>query len=282
MLRRLLLFTVVAAALGLLIGRARMPAPETSRTQSAGPLVVLVHGLGSRASDWRDVAANLERDHRVLLVDLPGHGVTRMPEPFGLPEAAAILDRAIADRTDEPVVLVGHSVGGLVAAAEALAHPQRVRALVLVETALRPQFTPAEARDLLASFDRDWTGTLRDVWSSFGRDSVQGAHLAAEAAAMDSAVLRPWIRLALSADLSREAASLRVPMRAVLAPHSWESGESWAHVAEALGYSAAPSVSAGRIDGSGHYVMLDRPDALADEIRRTARGAGLAAFAARP
>ena len=52
-----------------------------------------------------------------------------MPEPFSLDQAAAALDAALASRGPEPVVLVGHSLGGLVCAAEAIQHPQRVRAL---------------------------------------------------------------------------------------------------------------------------------------------------------
>ncbi len=272
MFRRILVFAIVAVVLGLLIGRERGRTPDTSRSQSAGPVVVLVHGLGSGASDWRDVARDLERDHRVVLVDLPGHGVTRMPEPFGLVQAASVLDRAIADRTDEPVILVGHSVGGLVAAAEAVVHPGRVRGLVLVETALRPQFTPDAANAMLLGFERHYATTLRDVWSGFGRDSVQGERLAAEAASVDSAVLKPWIRLALSADLSRDVALLRQPVLAVLAPHSWEPGESWSAVADSLGYARVPRARGVRVERSGHYVMLDQPTDLAGEIRRFARG----------
>ena len=265
---------MVAVAFGLLIGRARTPPADATRSQSVGPVVVLVHGLGSRASDWGAVARDLERDHRVVLVDLPGHGVTRMPAPFGLTQATDVLDRAIADRTNEPVILVGHSVGGLIAAAEALEHPSRVRGLVLVETALRPQLAVADAEALLRAFETDYPGTLRDVWSSFGRDSVQGHLLADEAAAIDSAVLKPWIRLALSADLTRDVARLGVPALGVFAPHTYGPDETWSAVAESLGYAPMPNVTAVRIDGAGHFVMLDRPRMLADEIRRFARHAG--------
>lgn len=258
----------------VVLAAAREMAPPRASTLGAmghGPTVVLVHGLGSRASYWFPVARDLARDHRVVLVELPGHGQAAMPHPFTLDQATLMLDRAIADQGDEPVVLVGHSVGGLVAAAEAVRDPRRVRALVLVEAALRPQFTPRERNALLASLDRDWAGTLHDVYLGFGRDSAQGEALYAEAVRVDRAAMRAWIELALRADLSRAAAGIEAPVLAVLAPHSWDDGERWAAVADSLGYTRIPNLTPLRLEGCGHFVMLDRPQELAGAIRRFER-----------
>ena len=271
MLRRLLLIAIVAVALALVVRRGAGPGTTPAATRSTSPTVVLVHGLAGRASNWRAVDDALEPDHRVIVVDLPGHGIARMPDTLTIAGAAALLDRAVADRASGPVVLVGHSVGGLVALQEALAHPERVAGLMLVETALRPQFTPAEARELNRALSRDWAGTLRHVYRGFADDSARADQLAEQALETDPAALRPWIRLALHADLSHEVADLRVPVRVLLTTHSWGERESWATVAEALGYTRAPGLSAERIAGSGHFVMLDQPQALADAIRRFTR-----------
>lgn len=268
------LLVVLGFTAVVVLAAAREMAPPRASTLGAmghGPTVVLVHGLGSRASYWFPVARDLARDHRVVLVELPGHGQAAMPHPFTLDQATLMLDRAIADQGDEPVVLVGHSVGGLVAAAEAVRDPRRVRALVLVETALRPQFTPRERDALLASLDRDWSGTLHDVYLGFGRDSAQGEALYAEAARVDRAAMRAWIELALRADLSRAAAGIEAPVLAVLAPHSWDDGERWAAVADSLGYTRIPNLTPLRLQGCGHFVMLDRPHELAGAIRRFER-----------
>ena len=270
MLRRLSVATILAAAVVLLM--RSMPAPPPSSAalgaMGRGPTVVLLHGLGSDADDWLPVARDLARDHRVVLVELPGHGITPMATPFALEQAAMALDRAIAEQASEPVVLVGHSVGGLVAADEALHSPKRVRALVLVETALAPQLTRAEADTLLASFDRDWEGTLHAVYSSFGRDSLQGEALWARASRVERASLRAWIPVALSTDLSLDAVLLAMPVLAVLAPHSWEPNESWEQAAGALGCSRIPRLTGIRIEDCGHFVMLDQPRALAGAVRR--------------
>lgn len=76
--------------------------------------VVFVHGIRTSATMWRAQLAFLaERGTAAVAVDLPGHG-TRRGEEFTLHEAFATIDRAVQDAaTRGPVLLVGHSMGGL-------------------------------------------------------------------------------------------------------------------------------------------------------------------------
>ncbi|MFF2632029.1 alpha/beta fold hydrolase [Microbacterium sp. NPDC058021] len=78
--------------------------------------VVLVHGIRTSASMWRaQVAALTGQGVPAHAVDLPGHG-TRMAETFTLDGAFATIDEAVRDAaTRGPVLLVGHSMGGLLA-----------------------------------------------------------------------------------------------------------------------------------------------------------------------
>ncbi len=269
---------LVFAAVALCVLASRGAVPPNPRlvlgSFGRGPTVVLVHGLGSRPAHWLPMARDLARDHHVVLVDLPGHGLSDLPTPLTLTAAASMLDRALSELGDTPVILVGHSVGGLVCAEEAALAPQRVRGLVLIETALRPQFTPADRAALEAALAADYQGTLRATYESFGRDSLQGAKLAAEVSQLDPAMIRPWITLAVRADLSREAAKFTMPVLAVVAPHTWEPGEPWSACAESLGYARIPNLTGLRIDDSGHFMMLDHPRTLANAIRRFSRSAG--------
>src|SRR5207249_11733163 len=95
----------------------------------SGPSVVLLHGFGGAASNWTLVAPVLAGHCRVLVPDLPGHGGSS-----GLPGPAETLD-PYADRVasilDEPAVLVGHSLGAVVALRVASRHPDLVGGLVL-------------------------------------------------------------------------------------------------------------------------------------------------------
>jgi len=76
--------------------------------------VVLVHGIRTSATMWRaQVAAMQERGNPVTTVDLPGHG-SRMAEEFTLASAFETIDAAVQDAAMRgPVLLAGHSMGGL-------------------------------------------------------------------------------------------------------------------------------------------------------------------------
>jgi pimeloyl-ACP methyl ester carboxylesterase len=100
----------------------------------------MLHGLfiGSLASWYFTVAPALARGHRVLLYDLRGHGRSeRTRSGYDLATQAADLD-ALTASIPEPLALVGHSYGGLVALRFALDRPERVRKLAIVEAPLPP------------------------------------------------------------------------------------------------------------------------------------------------
>jgi len=264
---------VALAALALIMLGASSLSPPPAPLSGAlghGPAIVIVHGLGSGVAHWLPTVRLLARRHRVVLIDLPGHGGSAMPRPFSLERAAAGLDLALAREAPGPVVLVGHSLGGLVAAAEACDHPSRVRALVLIETALRPQVDGGERAAALASMQTDYWGFVHEAYRDFGRDRAQGEALYREVAALDPAMVKSWIRLSFSADLSTRMARLECPLLVVLASRSWPRGEPWASAAAALGYAGARRVHALRFEGCGHFVMLDRPADLARAIERFA------------
>ncbi|WP_435745556.1 alpha/beta fold hydrolase [Nocardioides sp. SYSU DS0663] len=95
------------------------------------PTVLCLHGLGSSAVSWQRVADALSSDHRVLAVDLPGHGRSpRAGRSAGMQPNTLLLQRVL-DQVG-PAVLVGHSMGGALAVLQAVARPADVRGLVLL------------------------------------------------------------------------------------------------------------------------------------------------------
>ncbi len=102
-----------------------------------GPLLVAVHGLGGSYLNWLAVAPLLTRRSRLLAVDLVGHGRTPAAgRTADIDGHRRLLDGVLRAACDEPVVLVGNSMGGLVAALQAAADPESVAGLVLIDPAL--------------------------------------------------------------------------------------------------------------------------------------------------
>src|SRR5439155_22578234 len=86
-----------------------------------GPVVVGVHGLGGSAVNWSALAPALTDRCRVLAPDLAGHGLTRsLCRGTGVAANRALLHRFVGSVTGAPVLLMGNSMGGMIALLEAV------------------------------------------------------------------------------------------------------------------------------------------------------------------
>jgi len=105
------------------------------RRSGSGTPIVLIHGVGADLEMWQPVAERLTPFHDVLRYDMLGHGASaKPPGPYRLDDFVEQL-RRVADGLDvRKFVLVGFSMGGLVAQAFTLAAPARVERLVLLNT----------------------------------------------------------------------------------------------------------------------------------------------------
>jgi pimeloyl-ACP methyl ester carboxylesterase len=118
-----------------------------------GPSLLLLHGHEQSATSWRWVIPALARTHRVLALSLPGHGETAPAVGAYAPGCdlagfvAAFLDTL---HIDSPLNLIGHSAGGAIALRLAVADPQRILTLTLVDSAgLGPDVHPLLVLDTL-------------------------------------------------------------------------------------------------------------------------------------
>ncbi len=122
------------------VGETAVPAGHVERrdwnpAQATGPRLVLLHGLAADVQSWAALAAALVRAGRpVTAIDLPGHGGTGI-EAVDVDGAAAVAAAFLDRLGEEPVELVGHSLGGAVAARVARLRPGRLRRLTLIAPA---------------------------------------------------------------------------------------------------------------------------------------------------
>src|SRR4030042_6839219 len=122
------------------------------------PLFVLLHGFAASLYSWQAVMEPVSQSGSAIAYDRTGFGLTERPldwqgqNPYG-PQAQIDLLLGLLDHFDlQEAILVGNSAGGTVAMQFALAHPERVRALVLVDPAVYTSVgVPQWVRPLLAT-----------------------------------------------------------------------------------------------------------------------------------
>lgn len=106
---------------------------NTVELGESGGRVVFCHGLFGQGKNWTAIGKALADDHRVLLVDMPDHGRSPRSARFDYVDYADQVAELLT--ADEPVALVGHSMGGKVAMLVALRRPELVERLVVVDVA---------------------------------------------------------------------------------------------------------------------------------------------------
>ena len=101
----------------------------------AGPPLLFIHGLGSSGRDWMEQVDAFADQHRVIRVDLRGHGRSERPKgPYAMPEFAREAAVLLRQRDAVPAHVVGLSMGGMVALQLAADAPRLVRSLVVVNS----------------------------------------------------------------------------------------------------------------------------------------------------
>ena len=97
-----------------------------------GNAVVLLHGFLENKTMWKDLVPELSKKHRIITIDLLGHGQTEcLGYVHSMEDNAEIVQAVLSKLRIRKTILVGHSMGGYVALAFAEMYPEKVRALVL-------------------------------------------------------------------------------------------------------------------------------------------------------
>lgn len=153
--------------------------PTAALEGGDGPPIVLLHGPGEHAAKWFTVIPDLRASRRVIVPDLPGHGKSNMfaddPDLEGM---IGWLEDLIECTCAEPPVLVGHLLGGAIAARFAAARGELIDRLVLVDALGLSGFQPDPAfESALTGFLSDPTAESHDqLWRhcAFDLDGMRG------------------------------------------------------------------------------------------------------------
>jgi pimeloyl-ACP methyl ester carboxylesterase len=247
--------------------------PTAVVEQGAGPPVVLLHGAGECVGVWAHTLRELAARHRVVAADLPGHGGSGLgAEALDRDRVVAWLADLIARTCDRPPAVVGHGIGGAIAATAAAGGVPVDRLVLEDSTGLAP-FDPAPSfgealqrytteptegsRDALflqcfVDVDRV-RSRMGDVWGPLGAHVLERAQSPAARAALD--VLVPAFALAAIPDA--DLAHITVPTTLV-----WGRDDLMVRLAVAQAASDRQGWPLHVIDGAGDDPAMEQPEAF--------------------
>jgi pimeloyl-ACP methyl ester carboxylesterase len=261
----LLAFLVASlgAALAPPAAHAQPAAPKTMEL-GRGPAIVFVHGLGGTRTDWLPTARKLLARHRVVLVDLPGHGESALPEPFSFANVGEALDQVLAKENPESTIVVAHEIGGRAAMAALAAHPGRARGLMLIDVPLGipAQIDDQQRKRFLDFMDNSFDAVTKMMFGSKGRDTTQSKAIYAVFAQTNPATVKAFVREGFYSDGNKDARALKLPLQLVASSRLWTPDLSSGALLQRMGWGDT-TLAVRRVPEAAFWVMKDQPDTLA-------------------
>jgi pimeloyl-ACP methyl ester carboxylesterase len=256
------------------------------RVGGAGPAVVLLHGYGETGDMWAPMAANLARDHTVIVPDLRGLGLSAKPaggfdKANQAEDVAGVLDALHVSRAD----LVTHDIGIMVGFAFARLHPERTGDFVLIDAPVpgvgpwdeilkNPllwhfRFGGPDMERLVKGRERIY---LDRFWNEFSADPKKFdeasrrhyAKLYARAGAMHSGFAQ---FAAFDQDAADNRAWLETGARLAMPVYAIGGERSFGAQLAGIMRFAATDVTGGEVPGSGHWIMEENPAATVQMVR---------------
>ena len=227
-----------------------------------GPPLILTHGYSSTSAMWREQIEPLSKHHRLILWDMRGHGQSDYPEdPNAYSEALTVGDiAALLDAVGARQAIVGGlSLGGYMSLAFYRAYPERVRALLIIDTG--PGFKKDDAREAWNKRAHDTADRLEleglNVLKSGSRERSTVEHRDARG-----------ITLAARGMLTQRDARVMEVLPEIKVPSLIVVGADDTPFLAASDYMAAkiPGAKKVVIPQAGHAVNIDQPKAFIEAV----------------
>jgi len=227
-----------------------------------GPALILTHGYSSTSAMWEGQIEALSKQYKLVLWDMRGHGKSDYPaDPNAYSEALTIGDiAALLDQIGTRRAIVGGlSLGGYMSLAFYRTHPERVAALLIIDTG--PGFKKDEARTA-------WNKRAHETAERFERDGL--SVLKSLSRERSSVTHRDARGLALAARgmLTQRDASVMEVLPEIAVPSLIVVGADDTPFLAASDYMAAkiPGAKKVVIPSAGHAVNIDQPQAFIDAV----------------
>ena len=235
-----------------------------------GEPIIILHGLFGMLDNWRSMARSLEEQYQCILADLRNHGKSPHAEEIDYNLMAEDVKEVMDHLRLETVHLWGHSMGGKVAMQLALAYPERIKTLVVID--ISPRAYPPHHDNVLDAIGAIHPGEIADRSEA---EQILRNHLGADEATIQFLLKNlsrkssgGFVWKANMPVLVREYDSLMHGIssdRSVKKPVLFVRGElsnsvkdeDWPEIQQLF-----PEARLVTIPGAGHWVHADKPDEL--------------------
>jgi len=224
--------------------------------------VIFIHGSGGNAGLWQRVMEGVAKDYRSIAVDLPGHGSSRGEGFQKISEYGDFVNEFLEALGFKKVVLGGHSLGGAVVQDVALRYPQKLRALLLIGTGARLRVLP-EALELMRKMALGEVPAKFQPWGFSEQASPETIAEGEREWAKTGSLVRYHDFLACDRfDIIAEVEKIRLPSLIACGKEDRLTPVKYSQFLN----QKLPGSRMELIDGAGHLVMLENPQALSRAI----------------
>jgi pimeloyl-ACP methyl ester carboxylesterase len=241
-----------------------------------GPALVLLHGWTENHKFWKLQIPEFSKNYKVIAIDLRGHGESDKPKTgYSIQTFADDLYHMLSELEIDKVVIAGHSMGGMTALVFCLTYPEKVKALILVNT------TSAGIHDTAPI---SLSETLEMIRMSGFENVVEQFFAPTFFAPRTSEDLINWaksevlktpqyavegaLKAIMEHNVTEKLSKITVPTLIIHSTHDLAIGVQMAKIL----HEKIPISNLQIIDGAGHHTMLEKPDefkhAVSDFLRK--------------
>jgi len=240
------------------------------REAGVGEPLILVHGVGMQSAAWAPQIEALSRTHRVIAVDLPGHGCSSpLPANSGLPAFVAWLNDVTTTLALKPVNLAGHSMGALIAGGFASTYPDATKRVALLNGVFRRDASARAAVEARAAEIQAGAMDLKTPLDRWFGDTATDRAARTKVAGWLSGVERSGYGTAYAAfaagdrTYADQMGDIRCPFLAI-------TGEDDPNSTPAMSRAMAQAACQGEavvVSGHRHMVNLTAPDVVTEHLK---------------
>lgn len=265
--RNTLAWLTAVLLLTSVLPQSQAAVPEEDLVEGRGEFeMVLIHGLGSSAKVWDDVAPYLMGTFKVFRFELSGHGDTETVQDPTIDSEVARLHEFLRENDIVYPTLVGHGLGGMIALTYTLDHPADVHRLILMDTAPRQMIGKAAKLDITREIMDGYDQFVASRYLNMTPDKDVTERVLDRALRTDSASFISLLMSSFDYDETERLHGLSVPMLIIGSELMFSDPEKSREVLSAVGFDNAPTLSFKRMGRTGHFMMLEQPVHIASVL----------------